>query len=109
MFFCFTAVVLMAASPYIVVEEVNKGVSLDAEKEIPYGIESESLANTLGCLMIFAYAIIEGLVVVKVRMMQAVPWSVITFTYSLVGVITFSITYLCSADSKARLINYTPT
>ena len=109
MFSCFTAVVLMAASPYIVVAEVSKGVSLDTEKDIPYGIESESLANTLGCLMIFAYAIIEGLVVVKVRMMQAVPWSVITFTYSLVGVIAFSITYLCTADSKSRLIKYSPT
>ena len=65
MVFCFSAVVLIATSPYIVNAE-----SVEVEdKPIPYGLSSQSLANLLGCIMVFACAVAQGVVTVASRIM----------------------------------------
>ena len=60
-------------------------------------------------MMILACAIAQGLVTVASRMMQSVHWSVILFTYSLVGAIVFAITYFATTDDPVRILSYSAT
>jgi len=78
-------------------------------RELPYGIESAGLANLLGCFLIFACAVCQGLVAVTTRIMQAVPWNVILFYYSITGVLVFGTTYIATTDSVSRLADYSGT
>ena len=101
MIISFGGVALIACSPYII-----KDGEAESEEVQQYGISSVGLANLVGCLLILVNSLAQGLVAVTTRMMQKIHWSVILFYYSLVALLSITLTYLISAPDKSRLFSY---